>query len=279
MKIFLRIVGHYLRRFFSVFVIFFFAALLLGRNFFSLPPALVFFDVGQGDSSLLRFPGGQNILIDGGPDSSLMSSLSEELPYFRRRLDMVIVSHPHDDHVGGLFEVLRRYQVGSLVYAANQSAEPLLKSLISLAVQKKIKLHPVSSAEYVKFSDDCRLLLLNPAAYGAPDDDNNSLLGKINCFGHSILFAGDNPASAENSFLSSGLDLRAEIFKISHHGSKTSNSQEFLLAIQPKIAIISSGRDNSFGHPHSETLEKLVNLGATVKRTDQDGKIRFLFNN
>ncbi|PIR95303.1 hypothetical protein COT93_03075 [Candidatus Falkowbacteria bacterium CG10_big_fil_rev_8_21_14_0_10_37_18] len=244
-----------------------------------------FLDIGQGDAVLIRLPSGQTILIDGGPDNIILRRLGEYLPFYQRRLDYVFYSHYHADHIGGLVEIIKRYEVNNLVYAPGDYSSALLDTLEQSAAASQANDMPIISTAQINFSDDCFLNLLNPRLLQVPADQNNSLVIYLNCAGKKFLFSGDNNHRVEQALLALSADqencdrfacdLWVDVFKASHHGSKTANSKEFLLALQVQLLVISVGVDNRFGHPYPATLERAKSLGIIVKRTDLDGTISF----
>ncbi|HBA36550.1 TPA: hypothetical protein DCZ15_01595 [Candidatus Falkowbacteria bacterium] len=240
-------------------------------------PEVHFFDIGQGDAALIKAPDGQTVLLDGGPDNSVLRRLGDSLPFYRRRLDFVIFSHYHDDHITGLVEVLQRYRVGKLIFAPPERESPILEALWETAAERRVEMLPVENMIRLSFTPDCTLDLLNPNSLGITADDNNSLYARFVCDKQSVLFTGDNSAKAEKALLVSGWPLSAEVLKASHHGSKTANSEEFLRAVNPNLLVISVGEDNRFGHPHPLILERAVDLGISVKRTDELGSLK-IFN-
>lgn len=235
---------------------------------------LNFFDVGQGDASLLKTPDGKFILIDGGPDNHILRRLGDYLPFYHRRIDYVILSHYHADHVVGLVEVIKRYNVKNFIYNPNQTDSPALRELLLEAQRRSIKIWPLADSATIFFNDDCHLGLLSPAHLPIKDDNNNSLVARFDCAGYRALLSGDNSAVVEKVLLEAGWDVSADIFKASHHGSKTANSAEFLRAVGPRLVIISVGTDNRFGHPSQEIIDRLQNLDIDFMRTDYSGTIQ-----
>jgi len=244
--------------------------------FYSRRLAVSFLDVGQGDAALIETPGGQTILIDGGPDNSVLRGLGDNLPFYRRRLDMIIVSHYHDDHIAGLIEIINRYKVGKIIFPADSPSSEIAEIFFKTAADRKVPIIYLSDTADLDLADDCSMFLLNPASLGVPADDNNSLIAKLDCRKKRFLFTGDSNAKVERALISSGLDWRADVLKASHHGSITANSEDFFRAVSPGRLIISVGVDNRFGHPSPVVLERVSGLGIQVKRTDQEGTIRFV---
>jgi len=237
-------------------------------------PEFYFLNIGQGDSSLIRLSGGITILIDGGPDNLVIRRLGEILPFYQRRIDIIILSHPHDDHIMGLIEIVRRYKIGTLIYMWQDDQPELLNILLAEAKKRNIKVIELKDRATMRHQNGCDLTIINPENLEIKEDPNNSLITKINCRDASALFTGDNSAKVEEKLLQTGEDWTAKIFKAAHHGSKTANSEAFLKAISPSLYIISAGILNRFGHPNAEIIERVSDMGITIKRTDKDGTVK-----
>jgi competence protein ComEC len=235
-----------------------------------------FLAVGQGDASLIKTPSRQVILIDGGPDNSVLTGLGKDLPFYRRRIDVVVVSHYHDDHVAGLIEILKRYRVKKVIYPAGSPTSEISELFLSTATHFRIPIIYLSGSAQLDLGENCVMNLLNPAELGVKANDNNSLVAHLDCRQTKFLFTGDNNSKVEQAIIDSGQDWRADILKASHHGSITANSVKFLAYVQPKLMVISVGLDNRFGHPNPVILERAIELGINVKRTDQDGEARIV---
>lgn len=232
-----------------------------------------FLDVGQGDSCLVMTPGNKNLLIDGGPDNLFLRRIGEEMPFFMRTFDVVVVSHFHQDHIVGLIEFFRRYRVNNLLYASEIEEYYPAKLLFEEAKKQKTNILPINGYFEFILDDYCKLEVFSPDYFLVKENENNSLLTKISCGEFSFLSAGDNELLAEEAILKSNIDLSSIIFKSSHHGSLTSNSEAFLKSISPEFMIISVGENNPFDHPSEKVLKRAENLGIKVKRTDFNGTI------
>ncbi len=238
-------------------------------------------DVGQGDSILVESPTGRRVLIDGGPNGSLLQRrLAEHLPWWSRRIDVVLLTHPSADHLIGLTETLRRYDVGFVVdpqlesdtIYGQQWAE-MLREQTDLAVVR------AERGTVLDLGGGARLEIVHPP-YDRPfdtatDHDDNSVVAKLFYGDVSFLFAADIYGPGETFLLDSGVDVQATVLKVAHQGSRYSSSEEFLEAVSPRVAIISAGEGNRFGHPHPETLERLESLPSApaILRTDIHGTV------
>lgn len=270
--------------------------ILLWGIVFSLPDNhlhLVFCDVGQGDAILIVYRQTQ-ILIDGGPDSKVLSCLSEHLPFWDRQIEMVILTHPDEDHFVGLIDVFKRYNLKYFVANSLVNDRASFWQFYQLALAEKASFYSPKVGNKIKIGG-LEFLVLWPeeklgdsrvwqrsnllaskvlSAASLSDDLNDTSIVLQLSFGSSqALLTGDITEKVEKQ-LALG---ETEILKVAHHGSKFSSSEEFLAKIKPKLAIISSGK-NRFGHPAQETLERLNQAGIKVLRTDQEGSIEIVSN-
>ena len=237
-------------------------------------------DVGQGDAILLRTETGENILIDGGPGSSVLEELGEVLSPFDRKLDLVILTHPHEDHVAGLVPVLERFEVGEVVLSApeynNQAYEALLEE-----IKRQDIPYSFADDDYDFAFGDLELDVLFPfepfTGDGMDNVNNASPVIKATWGEVDVLLTGDVEMEVEAALLVAGLDIEADILKAGHHGSKSSSTEAFLEAVSAGMILISCGVGNDYGHPHAETLEKAGDLDMEVHRTDLEGRLSVIF--
>lgn len=239
-----------------------------------------FLDVGQGDSELIKTPAGQNILIDGGPNSQVLERLSDCLPWWDRTIDLMILTHPHDDHVTGLVDVLKRYNVKKAVYTGVIHTGPGYIAWLKLIRDNKIPLMIIDRPQTIALGKNLRLDILFPknSLAGTTSDDlnNTSIVAKLIYGKKSFMFTGDAGVAIEQQLIKDVPDLSADVLKVGHHGSIYSTSDEWLKAVKPKLAVIEVGKDNQFGHPSPRTLKKLERAGAKIYRTDLDGTVKVL---
>ncbi len=254
--------------------------LILGGRELMLQPDgkmhVVFFDVGQGDSALLTLSNGTRILIDGGPDWSTLEKLGNYMPFFDRTIDIVILSHPNSDHMTSFPEVLRRYSVGTLVTAGATYDSGMYAATLSGASVHGVPLVIMHAPQTLSLNGGVMEVLWPPKIMptGFSDDANNaSLVLRISHGEKRVLFTGDMESIVEKTLLAADVNLAADILKVPHHGSKSSSTLEFLKAVQPKVAVISAGKNNSYGHPHPDVLARLTAIGAKILRTDDVGDI------
>lgn len=260
----------------AIFGIFLIFCLILNVKKYYNKSELVFFDIGQGDSSLIKLPNNRLILIDGGPDNLVINRIGRYLSYYQRQIDYMILSHYHDDHIMGLIETLNRYRVETLIYMEGSKNSDLLEQLISRAKANGTKIVALKNKIELEYSVSCVLKVVNPLIFNISADDNNSLFVSLNCDGLRAILNGDSDVRVEKALIKYGENLKTDIFKASHHGSKTANSEELLGLMDPKYFIISVGKDNRFGHPSLEIVERAEMLKIKIKRTDQDGDIILL---
>jgi len=238
-----------------------------------------FLDVGQGDAIFIESPDGQQILVDGGPSPSvLLSHLGRRMPFWDHSLDLVVLTHPEEDHVNGLVDVLERYEVGLVLDSGQECTSATCAAWRSLVEEKKILYRRAQAEMNLELGGGVRLDVLHPPTplltNTASDINNNSVVLRLEYGRFSVLLTGDIMAEAENTLLASGRALDSLVLKVPHHGADTSLSEPFLEAVSPRLAVISVGPDNRFGHPGEVTLEKLE--GIATYQTDLDGSIEVI---
>lgn len=239
--------------------------------------SIYFLDVGQGDSIFIDSPTHGRLLLDGGPNSKVLTELGKILSFGDRRIDVVIGSHPDADHIGGLVDVISRYDVGAFL-------EPGVKSPnnVHLVLEKEIKDKNIPNilarrGMVVDFGDGARLEILFPNRDVTNWETNDaSIVAKLIYGDESFLLTGDSPKYAEYLLLAlDPSDLKSTVLKVGHHGSQTSTSIPYAAAVGPEYAIISAGLNNRYGHPHKEVLDILNKVGAKILSTIDLGTIEF----
>ncbi len=240
---------------------------------------VVFFDVGQGDAIFIQCPNGQQILIDGGPNpSALLSRLGREMPFWDRSLDLVILTHPEEDHLAGLVDVLALYEVIQVLDSGQKCASATCEAWKRLIEEKEVAYRRAEAGMMIDVGGGLRLDVLHPPARllanTSSDGNNNSVVLRLSYGRFSLLLPGDVQREAEQALLDSGQPLNSLVLKVPHHGGESSLSLPFLEAVNPESAVISVGADNRFGHPGELTLRKLE--GIPTYRTDHQGNIEVI---
>lgn len=237
---------------------------------------VTFLDVGQGDAIWIQTPNGDDILVDGGPPAAGEKVLSYLQAHGCTGIEFMVLTHPHEDHVGGLVTVLERLPTDEIWYTGEPCPNDACTRFLSLAASKGLT--PTIQTAGASYIVGAALLeVLNPATLG-PDPNENSLVCRLSVGSVGLLLTADIGAATEEAILRSGCPLQAEILKVAHHGSGTSSSALFLQAVSPEVAVISVGAGNVHGHPSAEVLSRLAGVPARVYRTDRHGAVAVVTN-
>jgi len=249
---------------------------------------LRFLDVGQGDAILIQTPEGHNVLIDGGPKSKVLEELSEVLAFFNRQIDLMVLTHPHADHLEGLVEVLKRYEVGSVLITGvaynNHYYDEFLSDIGAMRDGGNLDIFVAEAGVDFKVGSLYLDVLypFEPLIGRKISNVNNSSIVMRTSWGEggrgffTAMLSGDCEVECEEEILDAGFAVEADIFKAGHHGSRTASSAEFVEAVSPSVAVIQVGEDNKFGHPHAETLRTFYRSGVReIFRNDLDGRVEF----
>ncbi len=237
---------------------------------------IIFFNVGNGDGTLIITPHHKSILIDGGPDLRCIQSIGRKMSLYDRDIDLMILTHPHTDHYIGLIEVLDRYNVKNILENTDGDGSSSY-SVYEDALKEEGARIIAPYAGNVYEIDGVRLTVLHPKSPPPrrPEDLNDLSIVVLVEYGDSkILLTGDLPITEESN-IDNSLIPDVDILKVAHHGSKGSTSDEFLSLTKPEYAVISVGIGNSYGHPHAEAVERLLKRGVKILRTDEKGTIVF----
>lgn len=260
-------------------------AILVWSAVFALPDGklhLSFLDVGQGDSIFIQTPNGRQILIDGGPDSKvLLPELGERVPFWDHSLDLVVLTHPGEDHLTGLLGILRRYRVGKVLESGFESDSSTYQEWQRLIEEKDIERIIAYRGQRIKLGEGLKMKVLHPPKSllrgTASDSNNNSVVIWLAYGKTSFLLTGDLMEEGEEVLLRKEPNLQATVLKVAHHGSSNSTSEEFLRTIDPQAAVISVGQDNPFSLPSSKVVDRLKEkVGKNPFLTSQDGTIEFI---
>lgn len=251
---------------------------------------LIFCDVGQGDAILISYKD-QQVLIDGGPNNQVLDCLADHLPFYDRTIEMVVATHPEDDHITGLTDVIKRYNINHFVINSIAKDSAVFQAFHQAVLEEeapvyspqagdRLKIGPVQLAvlwpeeklgdPLVWNSDYGQSAVLGTVAYSGEVNDT-SIVFKLSFGDFDVLLPGDLSTKVENDLAASDVD----VLKVSHHGSKYSTSQQFLESFKPELAVISVGK-NSYGHPTSQILDELKQDGIETLRTDRDGEVEIV---
>lgn len=239
---------------------------------------VIFLDVGQGDAILIE-QGSNQILIDGGPSGQvLLNKLGKYIPFWDRKIEIVIATHPDQDHIAGLVDAMKNYKVDLIMDTSAQSDSQVFKKYQEIIQDKNIQRVEGGSGMKIKLNENQEMEILNPiigALWDKSDTNASSIVARLSSGKDSFLFTGDLPSDQEINIKTG----KTNILKVAHHGSKYSTSQEFLDKISPTEAIISVGKNNRYGHPSPEVLERLQNKKIRIWRTDEIGDIAYYCKN
>lgn len=232
-----------------------------------------FLDVGQADCTLIQLPNGEEVLIDAGNygDGSYIKNYLENLNV--DDIEYFILTHPHEDHIGSAKEIINNFTVKK-IYMPDVLASSNLYESTMLAIENK-DIETIFAKPGLKIIDspDLKLELLSPKSMYYSELNEYSAVARLEYDNTSFLFTGDAESVSELEMLGGGFNLDSDVLKVGHHGGRTSSSIDFLKAVTPEYSIISCGEDNSYGHPHIETLNRLSDIGSEIYRTDELGTI------
>lgn len=230
-------------------------------------------DVGQGDAIFIETPTKNQILIDGGPDRSVLKELGEVMPFWDRSINLVVLTHPNLDHVAGLVDVLKNYKVRMYLDAGDDYPLAEYEELKRIVSEKNIQYVRVKRGTKLALDEEVEFLVLSPENLVEGDPNFNSIIAKLSFGEVDFLLTGDAEKGEELRLVMNGDNIQSEVLKVGHHGSKTSSNPLFLEKVRPQYALISVGRKNRYGHPNSDVLKNLVSIGAQIFRTDVDSRL------
>jgi competence protein ComEC len=241
-----------------------------------IPLEVNYLDIGQGDATLINYLGRYQILIDGGPNGKkVLSELGKVMSPFDHKIEMVILTHPDQDHLAGLIDVLQNYEVGVFLQNGQNAETNIFQQLQKIVSEKQVRSEFVLEGSTFSIGENLDFKIFNPDFREEADKDRNeqSIVVRMDFGENSFLFTGDAEESAEADMISDQENLDVDWLKTGHHGSKSSTSEKFLEVVTPKYAIISAGKGNRYGHPNKETLQRLEEIGAKIFRTDEQGTV------
>lgn len=229
-----------------------------------------FIDVGQGDSEFIELPNGETMLIDAGTNETGKNVVDYIKSLGYTSINYVVGTHPHEDHIGGLDDVIKTFDIGSIYMPKITADTKTFEDVLDAAESKNLMINTAKSGVSIMNTEDLSVKFLAPTLDSYENTNDYSAVVKVVYGDTSYLFTGDAEEFSESLITD---DVNADVLKVGHHGSSTSTSTEFLKKVSPSSAVISCGKDNSYGHPHSETLQKLADIGTAVYRTDELGTI------
>lgn len=267
---------------YSVLIMLVFAALILALIIVALRGSakmeISFLNVGQGDAILIE-NGNRQILIDSGKNGRIaLEKLGEEMPFWDRNIELIILTHPDLDHYGGLKDILDYYKVESVFKTEAENDSQEWQKLKQAVGEERATVLTSTFGSAITFPNGAKLEILYPfskVSVESKDKNDVSVVAKLEFGQNKFLFTGDLSLAGETELVDSGADISADVLKIGHHGSKSSTSSEFLQRVNPSEAVISVGVKNTYGHPHSEVLDKLRERAIKIWRTDQNGTIKY----
>ena len=234
------------------------------------------FDVGQGLSQLIRTKEGVDIVIDTGPNNDVVTHLRRVMGMWDKHIDILVLTHPHFDHIAGTLELLKEFEVGKVIVTQAKNDSLVMQYILDELILKNIPIEYVEQYKKYEIDGDTFYEILFPViqAPKVVENPNNwSVISKFTDEEFTMLFPGDAEVEEESFLVKQINDLDVDVLVAPHHGSKTSSTEEFLKATTPELVIISSGKNNDYGHPHKQALERIKAVGAVIKRTDELGTV------
>lgn len=238
---------------------------------------VIFFDIGQGDAIFIKTPKSHQILIDGGPPSAILEKLAKEMTFWDRTIDLIILTHPEHDHLAGLIEVLKRYKIENVLWTGVVKDTAEYQEWKKVIEKEKAQTFIARVGQKIIASRTILAILYpleNLEGQEVKNSNDTSIVSKLIFGQNSFLFTGDISQSVEKELIGRN-SLKSTILKVAHHGSKYSNSEDFLKKVSPELAIIQVGQ-NAYGLPSQETLKRLENFGIKSLRTDKNGDIKII---
>lgn len=239
-----------------------------------------FLDVGQGDAIFIQSPSGVQMLVDGGPDNSVLEEIHSVMPLFDRSIDIIVATHPDSDHISGIIEVIDRFSVGVFLESGAQNENGVQDILNKKIRDKKIPARIVRRGEVYDLGSGVTFSILYPNKDVSKAESNSgSIIARLSYGEHSFLLTGDAPVESELLVVGADEDsLRSTVLKLGHHGSDTSTSATFMSRVKPEYSIVSAGKNNKYNHPHPNVVERVEKFGSVILKTEDRGTITFSTN-
>lgn len=234
-----------------------------------------FLDVGQGDSEFIQLPDGKCMLIDASTAEYAETVYDEISSIGYERIDYLVATHPHADHIGGMTDIVNAFDIGEIYMPKAQTDTRTFEHLLQSVSDKGLSIKTASAGTVIYNDDTLSIELLAPVSTDYDNLNNYSAVVRLEYGECVFLFMGDAEEQVEKELLDKypSERLAADVIKVGHHGSSTSSSEKFVYTVKPDYAVIEVGEGNSYGHPHSESLERWENIGAQILRTDNNGNI------
>lgn len=236
-----------------------------------------FLDVGQGDSVFITTLGGSHIIIDGGPGDRVLSLVNQFMPWGDRKIDLMLLTHSHADHLSGLTGVLKSYDVKNIIYEPDNYPSRTYEAFIATVRGEEkagARVLEVKTGDTVKIGPLTLKIIWDPKNPNNSNANNQSIVTELELGDFEVFLPGDAQEAEAQEMTAHGVKiLPVEVYKVAHHGSRNGLNPEMVKRLSPKLSVIQVGKDNAYGHPHKETLDLLKSLDSVIKRTDLDGTI------
>lgn len=239
--------------------------------------SVTYLNVGQGDSELIQV-NGKNMLIDAGTNAGAQDLVKDLKNRGIKTIDIAIATHPHEDHIGGMDEVLENFDVKSFYAPKVAHTTKTYENMLKAVKNEGLKIKQIKEGTDIDLGKNTNVEVYSPIKTNYEELNDYSPIMKISYGNNSFMFTGDAETPVEQEVLNEHKNLKADVLKLGHHGSHSSTSEPFLKAVDPSIAIVSCGKDNKYGHPHKETMSNLKKAGVTVYETFRDGDITITSN-
>lgn len=236
-----------------------------------------FLDVGQGDAILIKTPDGFEMLVDGGRDSSVLRELAKQRPFFDKKIDVMVSTHPDLDHIAGLVDVLKRYQVTTILMTENEGESGAAAAFAAAAPEEGAQIIFADAGQVLQLGQQVYMQVFSPIGDESKVESNSASIVLRVVYGNtSFMLTGDAPQEIEDYLVRTyGAQLDSDVLKLGHHGSKTSTSDLWLDTVTPQYAVVSAGIDNRYGHPHQDVMQRVFKRNIQTSHTGTDGTVIF----